>query len=378
MAIVILLHYRKSKFCRGHKFSNIVKIVLFISDVQHYIPIKLCKTSGSLHLFKITGTLTSEDIKLNRNYLWDTLEINWDKIKLAFNNIEIKLPKLVTIKIQDKIRVRRMMSRETQNFHIMVKQRNDMVQSRNSINSRTFLYFRWHVYSSQSTISCTGYFRCKLPVEVVDMEVKVMSMQGKHIFRRDQMTQLVRCILWTPNLCLHPNMIKKMKTFLEVENKMGPIIPAPASQYRLPLPEMNGNVRKGNATKKRKTVTPKRRFRPVTPKATAMHLTLITSPTKTHQQCSCSISTCNGKTRYPMAQYRQDVRQFVPGQELVSSKRLFGHRGRKGGNGKALPKRRETKWENKIPRKRSVVGGTTALYARHKRKKPILPINRNQ
>ena len=43
MAIVILLHYRKSKFCRGHRFSNVVKIVLFISDVQHYIPIRLCK-----------------------------------------------------------------------------------------------------------------------------------------------------------------------------------------------------------------------------------------------------------------------------------------------------------------------------------------------
>ena len=44
MVIVILLHYRKSKFCRGFRFSNIVNIVLFISDVQHYIPIKLCKT----------------------------------------------------------------------------------------------------------------------------------------------------------------------------------------------------------------------------------------------------------------------------------------------------------------------------------------------
>ena len=104
MVIVILLYYRKSRFCRGHRFSNIVKIVLFISDVQHYIPIKLCKTSGSLHLFKITGTLTSEDINLNRNYLWDTLEINWDKIKLVFNSNEIHLPKLITIKIQDKIK----------------------------------------------------------------------------------------------------------------------------------------------------------------------------------------------------------------------------------------------------------------------------------
>ena len=122
MAIVILLHYRKLKFCRGHRFSKIVKIVLFISDVQHYIPIRLCKTSGSLHVFKIIGTLTSEDIKLNKNYLWDTLEINWDKIKLTFKGNEIELSKLVTIKIQDKIRVRRMMSTDMQNFHIMVKQ----------------------------------------------------------------------------------------------------------------------------------------------------------------------------------------------------------------------------------------------------------------
>ena len=92
MAIVILLHYRKSKFCRGHKFSNVVKLVLFISDVQHYIPIWLCKTSGSLHLFIIIGTLTSEDVRLNKNYLWDTSEINFDKVKLSFNSNEIELP----------------------------------------------------------------------------------------------------------------------------------------------------------------------------------------------------------------------------------------------------------------------------------------------
>ena len=123
VVIVILLHYRKSKFCRGYRFSNIVKIILFISDVQHYIPIKLCKTSGSPHLFKIKGTLKSEDIRLNKNYLWDTLEINWNKtIKLLLNSNEIELPQIITIKMQDKIRVRRMISKETQNFHIMIKQ----------------------------------------------------------------------------------------------------------------------------------------------------------------------------------------------------------------------------------------------------------------
>ena len=125
-----------------------------------------------------------------------------------------------------------------------------------------------------------GYFRCKLPVEVEDMEVKIMSMQGMHIFRRDRMTQLVRCMLWTPNLHPHPNMVKKMRSFIEVENKMGPIIPALANQYRLPLPETNPNVRKGNATEKRRTVTPKRKFRLVAPKATATHSPLPKTPPK--------------------------------------------------------------------------------------------------
>ena len=122
MAVVIFLHYRKSKFCRGYRFSNIVKIVLFISDVQNYIPIKLCKTSGSLHLFKIKGTLKPEDIKLNKNYLWDKYEINWNGIKLSFNGKKINLHKIIMIKIRAKIRVRRMMNRESQNFHIMIKQ----------------------------------------------------------------------------------------------------------------------------------------------------------------------------------------------------------------------------------------------------------------
>ena len=34
LIIVTFLHYRKSRLCKGHKLSNVVKIMLFISDVQ--------------------------------------------------------------------------------------------------------------------------------------------------------------------------------------------------------------------------------------------------------------------------------------------------------------------------------------------------------
>ena len=99
MIIVILLHYRKSRLCRGYRFSTVIKIMLFISDVQNYVPIKLSKTSGSIHLFKIKGTLKSGDIQLNRNYLWDTLEINWNKVTITFNDNKVDLPKIIAIKI---------------------------------------------------------------------------------------------------------------------------------------------------------------------------------------------------------------------------------------------------------------------------------------
>ena len=119
-----------------------------------------------------------------------------------------------------------------------------------------------------------SFFRCKLPVEVVDMEVKVMSMQGTHIFKSNRASQLIRCMPWITKLCLHPNIIKKMKTFLEVENKMGPIIPPLVSQFRPPLPETNPNIRKDGSTEKRRA-SPKKRFRPATPKATTVHPPLL-------------------------------------------------------------------------------------------------------
>ena len=62
LIIVTFLHYRKSRFCKGHRFSNAVKIMIFISDVQNYVPIKLCKTAGSIDLFKIIGTLKAKNI----------------------------------------------------------------------------------------------------------------------------------------------------------------------------------------------------------------------------------------------------------------------------------------------------------------------------
>ena len=77
LVVFTIVQVKRIKLCRGQLFSNVVKIMHFISDVQYYIPVKLCKTAGSIHLFKITGTLTPNKVKLNKHYIWDILEIDW-------------------------------------------------------------------------------------------------------------------------------------------------------------------------------------------------------------------------------------------------------------------------------------------------------------
>ena len=48
-------------------------------------------------------------VKINKHYIWDILEIDGKEVKVAFNGKVINLPKSVTIKLQDKFKVRHMM-----------------------------------------------------------------------------------------------------------------------------------------------------------------------------------------------------------------------------------------------------------------------------
>ena len=94
--------------------------MLFISDIQYYVLIKLCRTAGSIHLFKITGILMPDKVKINKHYIWDILEVHWKEVKVKFNGKVINLPKFITIKLQDKYR--HMMESQSILFHFMLKQ----------------------------------------------------------------------------------------------------------------------------------------------------------------------------------------------------------------------------------------------------------------
>ena len=51
MLYLVTNKIRKTSFCKGCLFSNNTKILLFVSNAHSYVPIKLCRVAGSIHLF---------------------------------------------------------------------------------------------------------------------------------------------------------------------------------------------------------------------------------------------------------------------------------------------------------------------------------------
>ena len=101
------------------------------------------------------------------------------------------------------------------------------------------------------------FFQCRLPVETVDVEVRITSMQGTHTFRKERTCQLIKCNLWSTRLCTHPSILKKLKTYLELEGKLGPKPQSQANQFRPPLPDTNPQIRKEpKMAEKRKRLSP--------------------------------------------------------------------------------------------------------------------------
>ena len=105
-----------------------------------------------------------------------------------------------------------------------------------------------------------GYFRCQLPTETVDVEVKVKTMQGIHMFRRDRISQVIKCNLCSTRLHPYLSLVWKMKTYLELEGRLGPKsktqpqtqlqptqsqqVHVQQNQQRLAQPSTNPRVRK--------------------------------------------------------------------------------------------------------------------------------------
>ena len=97
LIVYICLSNQKCTIFKRRLYSNTVTIMLFFSDVKQYVPVKLCKSAGSIHLFQLYGQLDSNQIVLEKNCLWDMIKIDWNEVFVTLNGIIIRMPKSVKV-----------------------------------------------------------------------------------------------------------------------------------------------------------------------------------------------------------------------------------------------------------------------------------------
>ena len=80
------------------------------------------KTAGSIHLFQLYGQLTSDQITLERKYLWDIIKIDWREVFVTLNGAIVQLSILVKVPFRDKYRLRHLITNRSLLLHVMLRQ----------------------------------------------------------------------------------------------------------------------------------------------------------------------------------------------------------------------------------------------------------------
>ena len=122
LTIYVLLVTHKCTIFKRRLYSNTVTVMLFFSDIKQYVLVRLCKTMGSIHLFQIYRQLTTDQITLERKYLWDIIRIDGREVFVTLNGTIIQLPILVKIPLRDKYRLRHIMRKRSLFLHVMLRQ----------------------------------------------------------------------------------------------------------------------------------------------------------------------------------------------------------------------------------------------------------------
>ena len=158
-----------------------------------------------------------------------------------------------------------------------------------------------------------GYFRCLLPIETMDVKVKIKMMRGIHTFRRDWTTEVISCNPWSLRLCPYPSLIRKMKTYLELEGKLGN---QPCTNIFLPdknsLPQKTPLPKKAKR-KKRAKVPVKRRFKVrVIVQPIPANPTLPVNPTLSADATPTVVTTTVMLTQMPVAKPATTTAKSIP------------------------------------------------------------------
>ena len=76
----IIKYVRPMTWYRGYKYSRNGTFYLFVFCDHYYSPLKVCPLRGHLQNYKIEDSGTDLELNLNKNWIYDTVNISWGDI----------------------------------------------------------------------------------------------------------------------------------------------------------------------------------------------------------------------------------------------------------------------------------------------------------
>ena len=117
----IYKHGRQLSLIYGHKFTNICKVYVLISNHTHYVKLKVAELCGNPNLFSCNKTLEIDKITMQKGFIWDHIHIAWEEVIIRHAQSEIQVRQHMSVPLIDKVRMRRIFSHSV-DYSFMVQQ----------------------------------------------------------------------------------------------------------------------------------------------------------------------------------------------------------------------------------------------------------------
>ena len=118
----ICSHCRQLTWLCGYKYSRACTIYIFLYNCHFYVPLKIKHLAGHMQMYCIENPIPTTSLSYHKHCLWDSFVVDWKQMKMYVNGTPVHLPSSLTMPLRDKIKTRRMMTKDTLDLQFMIKQ----------------------------------------------------------------------------------------------------------------------------------------------------------------------------------------------------------------------------------------------------------------
>ena len=96
----------------GYEFKGCCSLYLFVYDGDNYTPIKVKTLRGHMNCYRIEDNRKDVILTLNKHWIFDTVSINWNGVKVLEEEEPIPLPTSVPVLLKHKVKTRNILSQD--------------------------------------------------------------------------------------------------------------------------------------------------------------------------------------------------------------------------------------------------------------------------